>query len=590
MALYYKNSRFFVRGSRKSGAAFAYSRTEKSARAKAIFLPLDPTIGYREFLKCESFIHWADRVFRQEYIFAHFVHHVDLACLKKHTESISTARLILFESLNSLPFIPCLTCEPKTYSKIQSVSIHNIRQLWDAENKDMHKYLIFILDTVNATCGLLHSGFNNVRCPCLCPIATIAEKYNLTLTQYMGHYITPTSFVKNSFGVFFYRIGEVSPDEAMYEINVHIINFMTVTNPPSPGSGVATFVSPFDTGTWTSLLFSVISVAGCLTWLAWKGGESKDAVTFLTIMTEKVIMVACILLGQVGESTGKAYQSRKIVWILLILWLLGNFLLMANLYQGSIYSCLAIPKPIQTPHGVEALVNWNLPVIVMDDLYNAGTGRQDSYLLDYIIPRLMSKESHRSPKFLKLLSKFLAIVLPRNNNTFSLWDKTIRANSSTSRTIVVMKPNVGLETDMILNKYLGNRQIVLNKGDSPFNVVEFKVGSANLLTPYTVRELERMMESGLSNMWEKVLRINCILRTLNPANEKKYFEALQNLFGKVKQAIAFHEATPVSVELIEPIFAVCGVLVISAMAGFVLENRNLLQTFMQCIYAICFCN
>lgn len=122
------------------------------------------------------------------------------------------------------------------------------------------------------------------------------------------------------------------------------------------------------------------------------------------------MVVTCILLGQVGESTGKGYRSGKIVLVLFTIWFFGNFVLMTNLYQGSMYSSLAVLKPKTPPSGVYDLVNWDIPLVSLDMVYDYKSGSTKTILVDYIIPALMSsggKDSELSKFLSKLKANFV---------------------------------------------------------------------------------------------------------------------------------------------------------------------------------------
>lgn len=342
----------------KSLEIFRYRGTEKSARLKAIFLPLDVTSGYNEIfgeLQCEYLIKMSDRVLRQEYIFGHIFSYRDINCFKRAAKLNRGVRLIGFgNGVNSSIFIPCLTCAQDTLNYLQQVSLGNIKQAWDSLNRDMHKFLIYVRNPVNAKCGVDSKGFVNLKQPEFCVSATIAEKYNLTLLQFKG--VDKVFLSDRSFGFGIVKmINETKLAEFVYTVTFDPMKFITVTNPSSPASSVTTFVSPFDPATWICILISIISVAEFLTFLKCRG--TRHAQNFATTFIDKVMTVTFIFLGNVGESSRKAYRSRKISLLLVTIWLFGYLVLMLNFYQGTIYSCITVPLPPPTPRGFEDLVN-----------------------------------------------------------------------------------------------------------------------------------------------------------------------------------------------------------------------------------------
>lgn len=558
--------------------AYVYQKTEKSLRFKSVFVRLEATpqsTAVSGYIKCEYLIIILSEIFRQEYIFGRTVRDRDAICFKRAAQIVGSAKLILLEGSHTLPdvFIPCLTCNPITFKQLKILSFSSIRQSWDAQNRDMRKYLAFFQGSINVTCGPFHRGYLKSEFPEFCPVATIAEKYNLTLLQDTGHH--KLLFSLRSFGlVIFPRLNNIGLRDIIYVVRFNSINFVTVTNPPIMAGGIETFVSPFDPETWACLLISVISVAIFLTWSGWKNGDSLSS--FAGTMVDKIITVTCVFLGYVGDSTGKEYRSRKIVIMLITLWLFGNFILMTNIYQGSIYSLLTILVPPQTPSGVKDLLNWDIPLIAMDTVYHPITKTHRSYILDHIIPELIFA-SRKNSKLINFVTKFGSKVLSINDAPVSnMVDKTILENSSrTHHTIALLGAEETLADVMKQVKFFGNRRGVQNKGDSPFRIVEVKVGIRNLLAPYFAKEWGRMREAGLNQMWKKVHRTSLFLEVKGKhLRGKKYFEAVQTLFGNPKETAPLHESTPVSVELMRPIFGICSVIMALGVVGFLAENRR----------------
>lgn len=54
---------------------------------------------------------------------------------------------------------------------------------------------------------------------------------------------------------------------------------------------------------------------------------------------------------------------------------------------------------------------------------------------------------------------------------------------------------------------------------------------------------------------------------------------MQTSFGDLKEPVTFHEALPVSEELIRPVFVICGTLVGLAVMGFLVENGKIIISF-----------
>lgn len=253
-------------------SAVGYQNMDKSTRSRAVVIPLDTKMAYKKasgYLKCESLMYIASKEFRQEYLIGRTGLRRDNACLTRAAQFIGTSKLLLFEeNLTFSVFIPCLTCNSNIFAKLETISIAGIKTAWDNQNRNMHKYLAYIWATENVTCGMKHSGFENLNHPYICPIKVIGEKYNLTITEAENHEHVLFSYSKRSFGAAIFLTSKKIPlDDSIYQVNFRSINFITITNPPSSSSGVETFMSPLDVETWTCLLISSLAVAGFLTWI-----------------------------------------------------------------------------------------------------------------------------------------------------------------------------------------------------------------------------------------------------------------------------------------------------------------------------------
>lgn len=555
----------------KSLRPFKYRSREKSARTKSTFVQLEQTpwsTAVAGYLSCEYLILILGEVFRQEYIFINANPHRDAVCFERAANILGTTKLIIFEkTVTSTLLIPCLTCKPIVFQYLEIITFQEIGQAWHTHNKDMHKYSAFVDDSINTTCGLLHSGFTNSKYPDFCPIATIAAKYNLTLIE---DHVFSYSY-NESFGrLLVTRLNHFFLRDAIFQVNFKSFNFVTVTNPSTHASGVETFVSPLDVETWICLLISVVSTVGFLACQ----GTNRNILT-VTMVADKLITITSLLLGQVGETSGKPYQTGKVILILITLWFFGNLILMSNVYQGMIYSCLAVLVPPQTPSGMDDLVNWDIPIVAMDIAFDSRTNTYKPYLSRYIIPELILS-SEQNPKFMQFLTKFKAKISSISTKSVStMVDTVFLENSDKShQTIALLCSDDVLDDIAKQIKFQGNRRGVRNRGDSPFRNVEFKVGIRNLLAPYFAKEWRNLNAAGLNQMWNKVYRISLFLRVRGThLGKQKYFEVTQSFFGNPREGVVFHEATPVSVGLIRPIFAICAVILAIAVVQFMAESK-----------------
>lgn len=572
---------FYPAPVRVSFKAYSNRDREKSARSQAIFVQfvrhqINPAaIG--NLNECRNLIYILTSTIRPHYIFGQIDRHRYLSDFTIITSTIVTTKLILFEeSAPTSLLIPCLTCNQFSGAPLDGISLPEIRQAWDAQNRDMHNYMgILNLQSLNATCGLAHKGFANLQFPDFCPIAVIANKYNLTLIGNVD-YSWYIKLGRHGYGnVFYLSDNDTGPAYTVYEVILDEINFVTVTDYPAVASGVESFVSPFDRSTWTFTLMSVLLVGGFFTWLGLREGFRDSSIPLIaTIAVDRLIVVTSIFLGQVGDSSGKSYRSGTAALMLVVIWLFGNLVLMANVYQGSIYSCLAVFYPTQTPTGVTDLLNWDVPILEMFAYYNLKTGVTKSILLDFIIPELIAT-GEASPKFVQFLNKFKAkVLLGSDPSVQTMASNMITGNGTQKQMLVVMFSNNDKEFFVNRIRIVWDRYIVRNKGGSPFSMTRFLLGNTNLLSPYVAKEFGRMRDTGLNGMWNRVLTISKSLRNTGDYTRDQYFQLVQSCFGNQREPVTFHESMPVSLELIKPIFAICAVLVGMEIVVFVVENRR----------------
>lgn len=558
-----------------------YKPVEKVARPTATFIPLHRSMGYATIgrLKSELLIHIVDKVLRPSYIFGHTQLYRDGAPSNHIAQFLYKSKLIIFEdSITSPLFIPCLTCHPVVSSRLATMlSLANIRIAWNAQNMNMHKYYLFVNDKVSVKCGLLHIGVANQSYHDVCQVVEIAKKYNLTLLEYKRDF---EIFITNpSFGIaIFVKYNEIHFDQHVYQVDFVYTNFITVTNPPSPASGIATFVYPFDWETWTSLLVTIISAAACLTLLVPPGLGNGSWIDCAAIMMDKMITVANIFLGNIGETSGKAYRTAKAAFILLALWFFGYMFLIVNFYQGSIYSYLTVPVLPKTPGDIQELANSDISMVAMDTYINELNFLEEPTLLDNIIPQLISSPGN-SPEFIQFIKQIQQKTLSINDQTVAyLVDKIMSENSTRTHPMIALliaESKIQYLTKVI--KIFGNRHIVTNIGKSPIRTIKMTIGNTNLLSAYFSNDWERMKESGLSKMWAGVFSVSTLLRekeTLLRMNN--YFKAVQRSFGHLKEKITIHESSPVSLDRILPAFFLCSVPMVLGLVAFVTENRKYL--------------
>lgn len=302
--------------------AFWYCAMEKTSRVKAIFVNLEqPSMRVdkgQKCFKCEYLVYLVGYRLGYEFIFARIEFSlIPKSFLLSAPALLGEAKFILFEKTFTSPlFIPCLTCDPIAYTKLEIISLGVIRETWNGLNRNMHQYLILLQSSVNATCVLNHKGYFNLESRNLCPVATVAAKYNLTLLEYEPN-LDPLIATGRMFSlVLESKVNAVDEMDYIYEVRFKSTNFITVTDPGSQVSGVGAFVSPLTAEAWLCLLVTVISIAGFLTLMEWLRAN-QDISTIVAAMVDNLITMSSVLLGQVGGTCGRTFQTTQVAVILL---------------------------------------------------------------------------------------------------------------------------------------------------------------------------------------------------------------------------------------------------------------------------------
>lgn len=135
-------------------------------------------------------------------------------------------------------------------------------------------------------------------------------------------------------------------------------------------------------------------------------------------------------------------------------------------------------------------------------------------------------------------------------------------------------------------KLNGNRHLTPSKDESPFCVIEFQIGFKNLIYRYVENGWSRFHEAGLERLWRKYITMHKVFRGSTSLSKDKYFEAVQMSFANVRDQIHFHEAAPVSMKLIQPIFVISGVLIGTSVLAFLTEYREKVFVWAKLVHII----
>lgn len=177
---------------------YASRPTERSPRTNSIFVRLQTSPRISSLIgmsKCEYLILSLALVFWHGCIFGLILPHRDAECFKRAAKLLGRTKLIIFEDNLSKPLLlPCLTCTPITFSKLEIASFSDLRHAWDVQNRDMNKYSVLVMGSTNGTCALINWRHADSTAPKFCELAAVSEKYNLTVAPDPGEASTYYSF------------------------------------------------------------------------------------------------------------------------------------------------------------------------------------------------------------------------------------------------------------------------------------------------------------------------------------------------------------------------------------------------------------
>jgi hypothetical protein len=352
---------------------------------------------------------------------------------------------------------------------------------------------------------------------------------------------------------------------------------------------LSAFISPFDTPTWISLIVSCAGIIGALQVCR---NSDNNLTKFLKGVLYDSFRVVCFLLGQVNGNIETVFRIRGksgVSGVMLVIgWFLGAYILMSNLYGGSLFSAFVVPVPTN----FEGLVHSNLTVLT--NSYSSDP--QDNTMVkslvkSTIIPELL-EGLRNNVKFTQLLTHF------NSNLVFVPIDRiggiiSMALNISKSMKIVVdnksfeknntfailNKPSdLALTTEFIplMDKHR-NKYIIGGSGyETPFNYAQVLLVYNNFFAPVFSKIISQLVQSGLYDRWQRMTRIYAQLYYVYVQGDKKMYS---EFFGK-KMADwkesphnlqNENESQSVSLKVLKNIFVIFGLIGGFILVEFVIE-------------------
>ncbi len=527
------------------------------------------------------------RVRGANYIFANTADPYDRKSYDRFYDASAPTKLVLITDIypGSL-FIPCIPCYSETMVQLngKSISRQNIDITWNTLNLDLHGRLVMAPSgptgyDKKGICRATLKYFEQRGSDKLCMGYILREKFNFTLMEDEDMYAGRGQYL---YGGYFSSLlnGGLSTLErknfgGIFGLSFEKFEFSVVTEFPSMANSFATFLLPFDTVTWILIVVSIITIS-CLLPISVSYSGFEYRFVLRGWIQDQIYAVFCLLLGQSGAGdVTRVFGNKGVAVLTSSAWLFGCYILMENLYQGSIFSYLTVPEFPIVPKTMNELLSSRIPVMTTSFvseliIINSTTDfvKHHSILKLFIIPkirRVMAQNSEYK-KSLDLLQKRLFLIHYDAENLAEDIVGNISKSTSltdrfeTSATFALMSASDELRLFTEPIKLLGGRFVVDGRDDTGFYTVLIMSGYKNFIFPRFYSTYRRLFDSGLLEVWERLSSAAGQLSKVKAYGEKMYKRHYTQVNGGIQFKPEFHECMPVSGNALKYAFAISGAL------------------------------
>ncbi|OXA47411.1 hypothetical protein Fcan01_17733 [Folsomia candida] len=341
-------------------------------------------------------------------------------------ESSSPAILVFINLLNTTEIVmPCIVCTAPSFVPVmRTSSLAGVAALWDATNThNLHGgVMLTVTKTKNPAtiCGVSLSRFGATDASNMCTLQLLSERYNFTFVRTMGVSKDKTNRLQGVVGKMDFKIflnelfltGIKSQQLLIYDVELAKIDFIIVTQIPKAVNSIWGVFTPFEGAIWWSILASCIGISVILQFQG-KGLPSN----FSGLRSvQDFIMVQSLLFGQaIADEIIKSVKNKQVARPLLAIWFFVCYILMENLYQGSIYSDLTVLYPPKVPRTFQKLVASNMTIITTSQILKPSETSKlpepTSILKSSIIPDILKKNfSERFNNFLHQMNSKMEYI------------------------------------------------------------------------------------------------------------------------------------------------------------------------------------
>ncbi|OXA54815.1 hypothetical protein Fcan01_10448 [Folsomia candida] len=512
-----------------------------------------------------------------KYIFVHISSPMSKKYYQNYPHFRGSSILIILQKTTTrktLLFIPCIVCHDLPHPE-ETTGLNGLQidQIWKSRNTNMQGKIIYLSTILTASyhlatkCGpnLINYGEKDVHKRCV--ISHLAQHYNFTVIPIPGKALETT--VVGRIGFRHYLTGGFIADISSKKMNIFRttfteIEFVLVTDHPTLMNDFAVFLYPFDSLTWTLICVSVVAITRIIR-LQWRKDDRNSA--FLDLLR-----IASLLLGQAGGNLLTLFKSRWIASFLLPVWFWACYILMFNLYQGSIFSYLTVTMSPRVPRTMAELLESDFKVVTRSSIANYDHEQHKVIHWALLIEEIITFKEGLSRN--ESIEKYNRLQNRTSFYRFSEIDVLTLVKSLSLSTqehagfrqapIVLMDVKMGLLDLAVLLEKVGKRYVIRGREATPFHSITVSAGFRNFLTPYISETIDALEEFGISGRWDELSHLKYKLSAMVQMGRSSYSELFRKEMAGRKKSIVFHESAQVSLKVMKFLFFLCGGLVLCA--------------------------
>ncbi|OXA48308.1 hypothetical protein Fcan01_17064 [Folsomia candida] len=584
-----------------------YSPPGKSGRIKVTFMNLIISISDSEHDRLHHpppphyQLSTATRATNPNYAFILVTFPIPKEYYLNYAAETSQAILVFVNLSNPKEVVlPCIVCTSESLIPVISIpSLSDLATLWETTNtKNLQGGVMLNLlrsKTPGQICGFSLGQFNVTDNTVDCTLKLLSESYNFTLFPTTLLAMDQIDGKKVIIGKMDFRfvfneelLAQIESEQLLiYDVELEVIDFVIVTQFPHAENSICGVFTPFEVDIWLSIMISCVGISLILQF------QGKGLPNNFSAMrsVQDFIMVHSILLGQaIADEIIRKVKNKQVSRPLLAVWFFVCYILMENLYQGSIYSDLTVMYPPQVPKTARELVASNMTIITTTPMLTHSITLKGpeitSLLKTSIIPEVQKKNFGESyNNFInKLNSKMeyihggngLMSMIKNMSNSLIIGSNETSKWITTKGTFAIMDMVQYLELYVDSLHIFGKRLVIQNNPDAAFRFCVVAYGRRNFISPEIQAFLRRLAETGILVRFSFLEKSNYKMQFIKQLGAETYSRFVAKLSSNFKMVTTYHESgiqfyDEQALGALSYVLALCSVIVSIATVIFVWE-------------------